>query len=107
MSLLRESQSGDNIPEESNNSETNSKAHANTFIHPHYVKFKAKPEQVEELLSNELYNLSLQQRNNYQDEIHGVRCIAPEETPELLQQSLLQMTSPSESTRTPQKCSFP
>ena len=49
------------------------------------------PDQVEKLLSRELYKLSLEERNKFQDEVHGVSCIAPEETPELLRTSLEQM----------------
>ena len=43
---------------------------------------------VDDLLSKELLELSLKDRNAIQEEIHGVRCLAPEETPELLRFSL-------------------
>ena len=52
---------------------------------------QSNPEQAEELLSRELFDLSLENRNDFQDEIHGVRCIAPQETPELLRSSLDKM----------------
>jgi len=54
-------------------------------------EWKDNPEKAEELLSRELFELSLENRNYFQDEIHGVRCIAPEETPDLLRSSLDQM----------------
>lgn len=72
--------------------DANDPAHARTRIWNHYDdEWKENPEQVEELLSTELYKLSLEDRNNFQDEIHGVRCVAPEETPELLCDSLSRM----------------
>ena len=43
---------------------------------------------VNSLLSKELLQLSQEHRNALQEEIHGVRCLAPRETPELLQDSL-------------------
>jgi hypothetical protein len=46
------------------------------------------PNDVDDLLSRELMQLSLQTRNNIQEEIHGVKCLAPVETPELLSSSL-------------------
>ena len=42
----------------------------------------------EEILSKDLLKLSFKDRNNIQEEIHGVRCLAPEETPRLLEDSL-------------------
>lgn len=35
--------------------------------------------------------LSLQARNDIQEEIHGVKCLAPQETPELLERSLFEL----------------
>jgi hypothetical protein len=52
---------------------------------------QSNPEEAEELLSRELFDLSLENRNDFQDEIHGVRYIAPQETPELLRSSLDKM----------------
>ena len=52
---------------------------------------KDDPRDVDTLLSNELMRLSISDRNAIQEEIHGVRCLAPEETPELLQSSLHQL----------------
>jgi hypothetical protein len=46
---------------------------------------------VDNVLSKELMKLSVQDRNDIQEEIHGVRCMAPTETPELLKQSLEQL----------------
>ncbi len=45
----------------------------------------------DDLLSREMMQLSLQARNDIQEEIHGVKCIAPVETPELLERSLVQL----------------
>lgn len=52
---------------------------------------KDDPRDVDTLLSNELMRLSMTDRNAIQEEIHGVRCLAPEETPQLLQSSLRQL----------------
>jgi len=49
---------------------------------------KDDPKYVDTLLSSELLRLSLKDRNDIQEEIHGVHCLAPEETPELLEQTL-------------------
>jgi len=68
-------------------------AHARTSIHQFENDWKDNPGQVEELLSRELFELSLENRNVFQDEIHGVCCIAPEETPELLQISLRELAN--------------
>lgn len=46
---------------------------------------------VEELLSREMMQLTLQDRTNIDEEVHGVKCLAPLETPELLQRSLYQL----------------
>ena len=46
---------------------------------------------VNELLSKELLQLSLKNRTAIQEEIHGVKCLAPEETPELLVVSLFEL----------------
>ncbi|OEU06391.1 hypothetical protein FRACYDRAFT_254702 [Fragilariopsis cylindrus CCMP1102] len=41
-----------------------------------------------EILSKELLNLSFEHRNAYQEEIHGVGCMAPSETPKMIKESL-------------------
>ncbi|OEU11277.1 hypothetical protein FRACYDRAFT_246390 [Fragilariopsis cylindrus CCMP1102] len=41
-----------------------------------------------EILSKELLNLSFEHRNAYQEEIHGVGCMAPTETPTMIKESL-------------------
>jgi len=43
---------------------------------------------LDDLLSKELLKLSVEDRNDLQEEIHGVRCLAPEETPRFLEDSL-------------------
>mmetsp|Transcript_3262 Transcript_3262/g.8774 ORF Transcript_3262/g.8774 Transcript_3262/m.8774 type:complete len:490 (+) Transcript_3262:184-1653(+) len=45
----------------------------------------------EQLLSEELMKLSVEDRNKSQDEIHGVDCLAPEETPEKIRNSLREL----------------
>ncbi|VEU34422.1 unnamed protein product [Pseudo-nitzschia multistriata] len=47
---------------------------------------------VDELLSKELLQLSVGDRNDIQEEIHGVGCLAPEETPEFVERSLKELT---------------
>jgi hypothetical protein len=54
----------------------------------HHDQETDDPNLVENVLSRELMKLSFQDRNDFQEEIHGVRCIAPTETPELLRRSL-------------------
>lgn len=49
---------------------------------------KDDPNDVDGLLTQELLRLSLADRNDLQEEVHGVRCLAPKETPSLLEKSL-------------------
>jgi hypothetical protein len=49
------------------------------------------PQAIDDLLSREMQQLSFQERSSIQEEIHGVRCLAPEETPLLLQSALQQL----------------
>eukprot|EP00531_Pseudo-nitzschia_arenysensis_P014822 CAMPEP_0116131742 /NCGR_PEP_ID=MMETSP0329-20121206/9172_1 /TAXON_ID=697910 /ORGANISM="Pseudo-nitzschia arenysensis, Strain B593" /LENGTH=641 /DNA_ID=CAMNT_0003626201 /DNA_START=74 /DNA_END=1999 /DNA_ORIENTATION=+ len=46
---------------------------------------------VEDLLKREMMQLSVQARNDIQEEIHGVKCLAPLETPEFLERSLSEL----------------
>jgi len=50
-----------------------------------------KAKVVDSMLSKEMYHLSVANRNAINEEIHGARCIAPEESPELIEQSLLDL----------------
>ena len=53
----------------------------------------AAPKQVsavDNMLSKELNQLSVKDRNALVEEIHGVRSLAPEETPELIATRLMQ-----------------
>lgn len=43
---------------------------------------------VDDMLSKELQQLSFQDRNAINEEVHGVRCLAPPESPQYLQESL-------------------
>ena len=49
------------------------------------------PKVVDDLLTQEMTNLSVTDRNDLLEEIHGVKCMAVEETPELLQAALKQL----------------
>ena len=65
---------------------TSTAAHGEEDIPP-----PVNPNEVDELLSKELEQLSFKARSTIMEEIHGVACLAPEETPELLLTSLYQM----------------
>eukprot|EP00531_Pseudo-nitzschia_arenysensis_P017963 CAMPEP_0116114506 /NCGR_PEP_ID=MMETSP0329-20121206/18_1 /TAXON_ID=697910 /ORGANISM="Pseudo-nitzschia arenysensis, Strain B593" /LENGTH=613 /DNA_ID=CAMNT_0003607893 /DNA_START=152 /DNA_END=1994 /DNA_ORIENTATION=- len=47
---------------------------------------------VDDVLTQEMMNLSVKDRNDIQEEMHGVKCLAVEETPELVEKALAQMT---------------
>lgn len=49
------------------------------------------PEAVDHLLSKEIFQLSVKDRNDIQEEIHCVCCLAPVETPEFVEQSLREL----------------
>jgi hypothetical protein len=49
------------------------------------------PHKVDDLLRNEMMQLNVHDRNGIYEEIHGVRCMAPLETPELLERSLFEL----------------
>eukprot|EP00536_Pseudo-nitzschia_multiseries_P002429 jgi/Psemu1/251623/estExt_Genewise1Plus.C_320072 len=51
----------------------------------------ASDDTIAELLSRSLLRLKLQDRNAIREELHGVRTLAPEESPELIHDSLIQM----------------
>jgi hypothetical protein len=51
------------------------------------------PHKVDDLLRNEMMKLSVKDRNGIYEEIHGVRCIAPIETPEFLERSLIELNT--------------
>jgi len=48
-------------------------------------------EQIDTLLSRDLLNISLKERNAINEEIHGVQTIAPEESPSMIQAALLDL----------------
>ncbi len=60
-----------------------------TTIPKNHVPSRAK--EVDDLLSKELYQLTFADRNAISEEIHGVRCLAPEETPELISGGLMEL----------------
>jgi hypothetical protein len=47
---------------------------------------------VEKILANEMNNCTIKDRTEIQEEIHGVHCMAPDETPELLTRSMEQLS---------------
>lgn len=49
---------------------------------------KMDPELVDDLLTHEMENLSFKARNEIYEELHGVASLDPEETPEMVQQSI-------------------
>jgi len=49
------------------------------------------PRRAEALLTQEMLQLSFTDRNDVQEEIHGVKCLAPEETHDLLRDSLARL----------------
>mmetsp|Transcript_24629 Transcript_24629/g.57814 ORF Transcript_24629/g.57814 Transcript_24629/m.57814 type:complete len:502 (-) Transcript_24629:469-1974(-) len=51
-------------------------------------EIKEDPRDVDDIMSKELMNLSMQDRNAINEEIHGVNCLAVEETQELLRNLL-------------------
>lgn len=57
------------------------------------VAAAADPAAVEDLLSKELLQLKVKDRNDLQEEIHGVRCLAPEETPRFVEDSLRKLAT--------------
>lgn len=52
------------------------------------VLHKSNYDKADAFLSNELFGLSVHDRNAIHEEIHGVRCLAPEESPKLIVKSL-------------------
>jgi len=61
---------------------------------------------VDKLLTKEIMNLSLRDRNNIQEEIHGVKCLATEETPELVEEALNQLAYVIEMTPDSEKMAY-
>ena len=58
----------------------------------HYTDENVDPREVNVLLAKHLNELSFQNRTRINEEIHGVCCLAPEETPELLATGLKQIS---------------
>lgn len=49
------------------------------------------PNAVDDLLTREMMKLSVKERNDTQEEIHGVRCLAIEETPDVVEKALVEL----------------
>jgi hypothetical protein len=62
-----------------------------SFIEDADDKEKDDIRTVDEILSKEIFHLSMKDRNDIQEEIHGVYCLAPIETPELISESLYEL----------------
>ena len=74
-----------------NNANSNNKA----IIMEPFDDDKEKDDQktVNEILSKELFHLSMKDRNDIQEEIHGVHCLAPIETPQMIEESLKDLSN--------------
>ena len=57
-----------------------------------YQPLKMDPRAVDDLLTQEMDKLSFKDRNDIYEEIHGVASLARDETPELVEQSLVKMS---------------
>ena len=55
------------------------------------VSSNGDPQSVDNLLAQEFLSLSFQDRNAINEEMHGVSCLMPEETPELIARSLSEL----------------
>jgi hypothetical protein len=58
----------------------------------HYADENFDPRQVDILLANELNKLTFNTRERINEEIHGVCCLAPKETPEMLERALVKLS---------------
>ena len=58
----------------------------------HFKPLKMDPQLVDNLLTHEMDKLSFKDRNDIYEEIHGVASLARHETPELIEESLLEMS---------------
>ena len=61
---------------------------------------------VDDLLSRELLKLSLNDRTAIHEEIHGVRCLAVQETPELIVAALIEFQTEFKDSKFQQICKF-
>ena len=57
-----------------------------------YLPLKMDPRVVDDLLTHEMDKLSFKDRNDIYEEIHGVASLARDESPELVEQSLVKMS---------------
>ena len=62
-----------------------------TSIHDGNAPFSGSDDVEHIILSKDLLELSFKDRNDIQEEIHGVHCIAPKENPELMHKSLIEL----------------
>ena len=79
----------------SNNTNNNANSNNKAIIMEPFDDDKEKddPKTVNEILSKELFHLSMKDRNDIQEEIHGVHCLAPIETPQMIEESLKDLSN--------------
>lgn len=64
------------------------------------------PEAVDRMLSNAMNQMTFEERNAKQEEIHGVKTLCPEETPETIHKSLIALSRELEVNSMPEKEAF-
>lgn len=57
------------------------------------------PNEIDQMLTKELHNLTVQDRESINEEVHGVQCLAPTENPGMLQSSLKSLSTELDSIR--------
>ncbi|VEU43874.1 unnamed protein product [Pseudo-nitzschia multistriata] len=76
------------MPTKSEDPEDVSSSACNINYGNEFLSTNNDPETIDILFSEELLKLSIEARNEIQEEAHGVRCLAPEETPEMIRDAL-------------------
>ena len=74
----------------SNSADSLNSVHHPTKMHMEPLS-KTFPQSVDSMMAQEFLSLSFQHRNAISEEMHGVSCLMPEETPELIRVSLQKM----------------
>ena len=91
--LHQQTASSEDITDESSGSSRSGRSDSPESISTpptkHSVPSRAR--EVDDLLTKELLELSFADRSAISEEIHGVRCMAPKETPDLLKRSLREL----------------
>eukprot|EP00535_Pseudo-nitzschia_heimii_P003210 CAMPEP_0197176676 /NCGR_PEP_ID=MMETSP1423-20130617/2519_1 /TAXON_ID=476441 /ORGANISM="Pseudo-nitzschia heimii, Strain UNC1101" /LENGTH=501 /DNA_ID=CAMNT_0042626077 /DNA_START=326 /DNA_END=1831 /DNA_ORIENTATION=- len=81
------------IDDESSRSSRSDRSSSPLLISPPSTKnsVPSRAREVDDLLTKELLQLSFADRSAISEEIHGVRCMAPKETPDFLKRSLIDL----------------